>query len=151
RIRRGFREYAGGVRLLGPQIVESLVDRGADLRKGNPLAYALCQRIQTALRILKRYRGQFPDLQSQADIALRHHCKEGNLKWVSLLLWAGADPYSRGPDNYDEEPDSDCHSISAVGYAALYEHDEVFRLKQIRLDPAHPAAKEVARWLCRGQ
>lgn len=25
-------------------------------------------------------------------MALRHHVQEGNLKWVSLLLWAGADP-----------------------------------------------------------
>ena len=30
-------------------------------------------------------------------MALRQFCQEGNLKWVSLLMWAGANPRSRGP------------------------------------------------------
>ncbi len=30
-------------------------------------------------------------------MALRQFAHEGNLKWVSLLMWAGADPRSRGP------------------------------------------------------
>ena len=75
-----------------PEIMEYFIDLGADVEGGNPLAYALCNRIQTSLRILKRDRDRFPSFQEQANIALRHHAKEGNLKWVSLLLWAGADP-----------------------------------------------------------
>jgi hypothetical protein len=31
--------------------------------------------------------------------------KEGNLKWVSLMLWAGADPYAKAPDSWHEELD----------------------------------------------
>ena len=30
-------------------------------------------------------------------MALRQFCQEGNLKWISLLMWAGANPQSRGP------------------------------------------------------
>lgn len=30
-------------------------------------------------------------------MALRQFCQEGNLKWVSLLMWPGANPRSRGP------------------------------------------------------
>jgi hypothetical protein len=30
-------------------------------------------------------------------MALRQFCQEGNLKWVSLLIWAGANPRSSGP------------------------------------------------------
>jgi len=30
-------------------------------------------------------------------MALRQFCNDGNLKWVSLLIWAGANPRSRGP------------------------------------------------------
>ncbi len=29
-------------------------------------------------------------------MALRHYCREGSLRWVSLLMWAGADPGSKG-------------------------------------------------------
>jgi hypothetical protein len=79
----------------------------------------------------------------QANIALRHHCKEGDIKWVSLLLWVGADPLKPGPD----EPSGDAvgsdteevgagddvyRGLSALGYAALYRHFEVFRLKPVR-------------------
>ena len=86
-----------------PEIMEYFIDRGAEVEKGNPLASALCDRIRTALRIFKRYETQFPSFLEQANIALRHHCKEGNLKWVSLMLWAGADPYAIGSYDYTKE------------------------------------------------
>ena len=63
-----------------PEVMEYFIDRGADVETGNPMAYALCNRIQTALRLFKRYRDRFPTFQEQANIALRHHCKEGNVK-----------------------------------------------------------------------
>jgi hypothetical protein len=139
-----------------PEIMEFFIDRGADVETGRPLASALCSRIQTALRVLKRYHERFPCLQEQADIALRYHCREGNLKWVSLMLWAGADPYAPGPDRHDadwedEEDDSGDHGICALAYAVLYEHYEVFDLKQVRLDPTHPSARDIARYAFRGK
>ena len=36
-----------------------------------------------------------PAVREQANIALRYHCKEGNVKWIALMLWAGADPYAK--------------------------------------------------------
>ena len=74
-----------------PEIIEYFIDRGADVESKLPLAWALCNRVRTALRIFKKYSQQIPSFQEQINIALRHHCKEGNLKWVSLLVWAGAD------------------------------------------------------------
>jgi len=126
-------------------LVEYFIDRGADAETGRPLAYALCQRIRTALRVFKRYRERFPSFQEQANIALRHHCREGNLKWVSLMIWAGADPLSRGVYEVEDQRDAD-EGISAVGLAALYGHYEILALKQVRLDPKHPSAFEVARY-----
>jgi hypothetical protein len=60
-----------------PAIMEYFIDRGADVETGDPLAWALCRRIRTALRVLKSYRDRCPSFQRQADIALRHHCKAG--------------------------------------------------------------------------
>ena len=39
-------------------------------------------------------------------MALRQFAQEGNLKWVSLLMWAGADPRSSGP-TVDDADDSE--------------------------------------------
>jgi hypothetical protein len=130
-----------------PEIMEYFIDRGADAEQNNPLAVAFCSRIRTALRIFKKYKEQFPSFQEQANIALRYHCKEGNMKWISLMLWAGADPYVPGTENPSEVRDPDDEGLSALGFAALYEHFEVFRLKQIRVDPDHPVAREIMRYV----
>jgi hypothetical protein len=129
-------------------LMEYFIDRGANVEEGNPLAHALCNRIQTAFRVLKRDRHRFSSFQRQADIALRYHCKEGNMKWVSLMLWAGADPYSPGTEDPDRESPPEDQGCSALAFAALYKHYEVFRLKQVRLDAKHPSMRLVARWSC---
>jgi ankyrin repeat protein len=134
-----------------PEMMEYFIEKGADVENGNPLAYAFCNRIRTALRIFKRYQGRFPSFQEQANIGLRHHCKEGNLKWVSLLLWAGADPYAPGNSNYDEERDPDDGGLTALGFAVLYEHFEIFKLKKVKLDINHPAIRDVVRYADRGE
>lgn len=129
-------------------IMDYFIDLGADVEKGDPLARALCHRIRTALRVLKRCRGHFPSFQRQADIALRYHCKEGNLKWVSLMLWAGADPYSEGPEYPSDETHEDEHGISALAFAALYRRFDVFKLKQLRVDLTQPSMRTVAMYCC---
>jgi len=130
-------------------LVEYFIDRGADAETGRPLAYALCNRIRTALRIFKGYRSKFPNFQEQVNIALRHHCREGNLKWVSLMLWAGADPLSKGVDAWDSDGD-DGNGLSAVVLATIYKHYDILSLKKMRLAPDHPEALEVASCACEG-
>jgi ankyrin repeat protein len=132
-----------------PALMEFFIERGADVESGNPLAYALCHRVRTALAVFKRNRERFPGFPEQANIALRHHCVAGDLKWVSLLLWAGADPYAPGVHEYDRDPHPDDPGSTALELAALYDHFEVLGLKQARLDPAHPATTGIVRWACK--
>lgn len=127
------------------EIVEFFISNGADLETGNPLSYALCARIRPALGVVKRYQDRYPTFQEQVNIALRHHCREGNLKWVSLMLWAGADPFAKGPDSPDK-PDPD--GVSALELAAFRGHHDVFKLKQIRLDPGRPDAIDLLSSAC---
>lgn len=129
------------------EIVEYFIKKGADLETDDPLAYALCSRIRPALGILKRHEARFPSFHEQVNIAFRYHCKEGNLKWVSLTLWAGADPYARGPDIPGDkpDPDEDCRGLEL---AALYGHYEIFKLKNIHLDPDHKYASDLLRNVC---
>lgn len=131
-------------------IVEFFIAKGADLETGYPLAEALCLRIRTALAIFKRYQDRFPSFPEQVNIALRHHCKEGSLKWVSLMLWAGGDPYAKGPDCPGDARDNDEEHCSALELAAIYRHNDIFKLKGIRLNPNDPGANELLRDACYG-
>ena len=130
-----------------PKVMEYFIERGADVETGYPVAWAFIHRIKTVLGIYKRYKDQFPTFQEQANIALRHHCRDGNLKWVSLMLWAGADPYAKGPPDPNEESDPE-GDICALEYAALYDHAELFKLKQVRLNPNHSGNIGVLRTAC---
>jgi hypothetical protein len=131
-------------------IVEYFIDKGADMETDNPLAGALCSKIRTALAIFKRHQDRFPSFPEQVNIALRYHCKEGNIKWVSLMLWAGGDPYSKGSYSPTETRLDDDH-CSALELAAIYKHDDIFRLKGIRLDPNQPGAIELLSDACYGE
>ena len=51
----------------------------------------------------------------------------------------------RNPDD-DPDPDED---LCALEYAALYGHFDIFKLKQVRLDPNHSISEELMRWACR--
>jgi hypothetical protein len=135
-----------------PSIFEFFISRGGDVLTGHPFAHAFCERIRTALRPFKELCARRPELMEQANIALRHHCKEGNLKWVSLLLWAGADPLKPGAD----APERNCgepedNGLSALGYAALYEHYEVFNLKPIRTTLTTLGKADFPRYLRKGE
>lgn len=133
-----------------PELMEFFIEQGADCETGNPLALAFCHRIRPALRIFKQYKDRFRSFQEQANIALRYHCREGSQKWISLMLWAGADPCAAGSSRPDQSTDADL-DVSALECAALYGHIEVFQMRQIRLDPKQERAFELIRAACFGQ
>src|SRR5262249_15615748 len=90
-----------------PAIIRFFLDHGANFLQDSPFAVAFGEKIRTALRPWRECWDKHPELashlQEQADRALRHFCFEEDLKWVSLLMWAGADPRSRGAtlDDYE--------------------------------------------------
>lgn len=133
-----------------PQIIGFFIARGGNVREDNPFAYAFCNRVRTALRFFKECRVREPDLQEQANIAARRHCKEGNLKSVSLMLWAGADPFKPGVEDPDEELTEDDDGLSALGFAALYDHFEVFDLKPVRAQETNPGMALIFKYLTHG-
>ena len=116
--------------LLGwePTIIRFFLDHGADAITDSPFAAAFGERVRTALRPFIEYRQTHPELatelQKQVDCALRRFCEEGNLKWISLLIWAGADPRTRGPkldDKYADDPERYTSGLSEACYAGHVE------------------------------
>lgn len=71
------------------EIILSFMERGADLITGFPIATGLIRQTRSFLGIYKSNIEKHPELQFQADMALRHFCDEGNLRGVSLLMWLG--------------------------------------------------------------
>lgn len=127
------------------EIIRFFIENGADCQTDQPLTYAFNARIRPALAIYMQYKDRFSHFREQIDMALRYHCKEGNLKWVALLLWAGADPYTKGPELPDDEPEE---YLSALEFAALYGHLKIFKLKSIHLDPKYPGAMAMLGRAC---
>jgi hypothetical protein len=105
---------------------------------GRPFAEAFGEKVRTSLRAYVEYKRAHPELaaqlQEQVDCALRHFCCEGDLKWVSLLIWAGGNPRSRGPCLYKEyTEDPECYT-SGIEEACHSETVDV--LKKLRPDPS---------------
>jgi hypothetical protein len=128
-----------------PTLIRFFLDHGADPVEGWPFAEAFGARVRTALRPLVEYKRAHPELaaalQEQLDCALRHFCGEGDLKWVSLLMWAGGDPRSRGPcleRNYTDDPG--CYT-SGLEEACRSENLDV--LKRLKPDPARDTLTEL--------
>jgi ankyrin repeat protein len=111
-------------------IIGLFLEQGADLIGGHPFAHALCRlRAKTTLGTYLDTKRQHPELaqqlQAQLDLALRQFCHDGNLKSVSLLMWAGADPRSRGPRlEYADDSDMD---TTAFHEACVWGHTEIVK------------------------
>jgi hypothetical protein len=116
-----------------PKVIQLFLDRKADVLAGLPFTVAFCAKVRTALRPFLNIKQAHPDiaadLQEQLDRALRHFSREGDLRWVSLLLWAGADPRSIGPNGMDEN-DPEAY-VSALQQTAAFRRVEI--LKKFRL------------------
>ena len=100
------------------EAVQVFVERGADLVTNAPFARAFKKRIKAALGIFLDCKRARPDLgqelQQQVDMALRQACQDDDLKWVSLLLWLGANPRSKGRTT--EDLDSSYSTMRAIAF-----------------------------------
>jgi hypothetical protein len=117
--------------LWDPTIIRYFLDHGADITTDSPFAVAFGEKIRTAIRpwmeCKEKYPEVAPQLQEQADRALRHFCFKEDLKWVSLLMWAGADPRSSGP-TLDDDPDIDeSERTSALAASASCENVQIMK------------------------
>jgi ankyrin repeat protein len=115
-------------------LMQFFLDRGADPVTGNPFMVAFQNRVQRALRPFVDYKKAHPEvadaLQVQVDRALRHFAYQADLKWISLLMWAGANPRSLGPDLNDRYADDpECHTTALREACSKGNIDAIKKLK----------------------
>jgi hypothetical protein len=128
-------------------LIRYFLDHGGDPIEGRPFAYAFRERIRTALGAFVEFKRSHPELgpqlQEQIDCALRYFCGEGDLKWVCLLLWAGADARSHGPclgKDWTEDPE--CYT-TGLEEACYPESTDI--LKKLKPDPKRDNVTELLR------
>lgn len=134
-----------------PEMIDLFIANGASLVHHDPVAWGLVNKIRPALGLLKQYGASLPELMLQANLALRFHADEGNQKWVSLTLWAGADPWARGPNQLDDKfADEVCLHRNAV--EILLAGGMVHLLKKTKLSasmgPTEPNAARLLEEAC---
>jgi hypothetical protein len=110
------------------------VANGLDLESDcYPIARAFRYKHREFLGVYMSVRDTVPTARRQATMALRYHAADGNLKWVSLLLWAGADP--RMPVPRLEDSDVDEEDVETALVAAV-RRGQFEVVKKIGIDPA---------------
>jgi hypothetical protein len=72
------------------ELIQLFLDRGADPITGYPLYRGFQHCLRPIISVYKSNIQAMPALQLQADLALCDFAKDGNLRGVSLLLWAGS-------------------------------------------------------------
>jgi hypothetical protein len=131
------------------QVVQLFVERGADLVTHAPFARAFKTRIKAVLGIFLDCKRARPDLaeelQEQVDMALRQACQDDDVKWVSLLMWLGANPRSKGLTTEDLDSSyalEDTESRqSALQIACCSKNPQI--LKRLKPDPAVDDLREL--------
>ena len=114
-----------------PELMRFFLERGIDAVTDQPFARALCHPKRPQLGIYLHYCDKIPELKHQLNLALRYHAREGNLRWVCLLLWAGGDARVKLPDiGEDSDPENDTSALEeAIG------HKRNAIVDKIRIDP----------------
>jgi hypothetical protein len=104
-----------------PILIRWFVDHGIDMEDGYPIAEAFRYKHREFLGIYMGIRDKVPSAKKQVTMALRLHARQANMKWVSLLLWAGADPRMVVPDpEHSQDEDSAGTALEdAVRYGKL--------------------------------
>lgn len=118
--------------------LQFLIDHGLDLSKDRALARLFVERrAKPFLGIYLQNKNRFPDWEEQAAVALCEFIRNRDLKWISLMIWAGADPLRKIYELWDGPIPHDCEEDlrnSAVEIAVSSENPRIFAMLKAELD-----------------
>lgn len=119
-------------------LIQYLIDHGLDLTKEDALASLFVDyRAKPLLGLYLQNKDRFPAWEDQAALALCEFIHKEDLKWISLMIWAGADPLRKVHEFC--ECSVDCEEDfrrSAVEIAVSSRNPRVFAMLKVQLEPA---------------
>jgi hypothetical protein len=126
------------------ELYERFRAAGYDLTERHAMGSTLGHgtRNRPLLGFVKRHRTEDPKIQTELNIAIGYHVREGNERGVSLCLWAGADPHSPAPNvelSISENADPEDEEEGFIGWSAIEEaasHGHLSILTRLGPDPA---------------
>ncbi len=129
---------------MNASLMKRFLHEGGDPAKDNAFARALSDyKAKPLLGFYREMRGEYPVLNSQAALALYQAVDERNLRWTSLLVWAGADPLLPVPYGLDDKWGETESMTTAADQACWLADDRFF--KAMRLKPTKEQALEFCR------
>jgi len=126
-----------------PPLIRWFIDRGIDMEEGLPIAHALLKRHRGFLGIYMDLRDRIPSDRRQAAMALRVHCREGSMRWVALLLWAGTEPREKVPDLEYKPPEE----FIGTALEDAVHRSQIEVVRKIGIDPKKDNVTELL-WGC---
>ncbi|MCB1103352.1 MAG: hypothetical protein H7A44_08095 [Opitutaceae bacterium] len=141
-------DFAEVCRSMNQTFMEEALRGGCSPTRENAFAQALVTTgaARPLLSFLRKMRGEFPDLDNQAALALAQAASRGKARVASLLVWAGADPMREVPyeledDNWDFS-DSE-NRLSTTPAEAAIGSGKVEIVKALKLKPTVSQAREL--------
>jgi hypothetical protein len=118
-------------------MMEHLLRAGADPNKENVFADVLNSiKARPLLRFFRQFRGEFPELEDQAALALTEAVKNRQVRWTALLRWAGADPFRPVPNDLSESfPVDPENHTTAVVEAAWCGNPDILKVLHLKPTP----------------
>jgi hypothetical protein len=119
-------------------MMEQQLRAGTNPNDGNVFAQVLdSKKARPLLGFFRQFRAEFPALEDQAALALAAAVKNRQVRWVALLVWAGADPFRPVPNSLDEAfpvDSDDC--TTAAQEAAWINNPEILKVLHLKPTPA---------------
>jgi hypothetical protein len=129
-------------RTLDVSLMKRCLIAGADPTSDNAFARALDSiKARPLLRFYKDMRAEYPALDDQAALALSQAVSDKSVRWVCLLIWAGADPFRKVPYCLEEKWDEESCMTTAAAEACW--HDDDGFIKVMKLKPTPEQAQEL--------
>lgn len=118
-------------------LLQFLIDHGLDLTREDALAELFVEgRSKPLLGLYLQNKDRFPGWENQAAMALCEFVRKEDLKWISLMIWAGADPLKKVHECC--ECSADCEEdtgLSAAEFAVSSRNPRVFAALKVQPDP----------------
>lgn len=121
------------------EIILHFLRSGMPLRGGDGFADVLTSTgaARPLLKFIRNHRHEFPDLDIEGHIALKHFIRENKKRACALLTWAGIDPLKKYDNSDPYDPDEEYPYLEdALSDLILAEDsDEMLKAMKIKMTP----------------